>query len=423
MSRFGMRRDRLGRSPIPPWGPAIAVLVTIALAACTTTGSPSQLTPTSSPTSEALTPPPSSSTSGPPSSGDPTGLRWVPGAMAGIAASTDPDPGLEFHLLGWSKGYVGFTSTFDKATGSEQSIVVTASADGLTWKIAGRLDLGSDRQAITVTGLVEGPAGLIATAEPVGCSLHKPAVRMWRSTDGASWTAVDLKGTFGADDLPSVSAGSAGYVVLGSTAKERMLWTSRDGVAWHKTSIPSPSFGPQSVASSSVGFVVAGRTPAGPLDCGVTVGGPVIHYAGSAWSSTHGSSWTEVRLPDALAGPDTTMWVDRLSDSTVMISEVGDNMSIRRAWTSTDGLTWRRNDALAFPLGHPLTEGTRTIFIHETDQGAPELWMLGHDLGVVKLAAGDLPITPEDTLTALGPAGLLVSDSAGATSWLGELVR
>ena len=117
------------------------------------------------------------------------------------------------------------------------------------------------------------------------------------------------------------------------------------------------------------------------------------------------------------------MWVDRLSDSTVMISEVGDNMSIRRAWTSTDGLTWRRNDALAFPLGHPLTEGTRTIFIHETDQGAPELWMLGHDLGVVKLAAGDLPITPEDTLTALGPAGLLVSDSAGATSWLGELVR
>ena len=428
MSRFGISDGCLEPAPHRVPGITLLALLVTSLAACAVaSGSPSLVAPASSPTSLAGTPTPSPSSSPPAllASADPTRLHWIEGAMAGVPASSDADLAQEFHVLGWSKGYLGFTSTFVKGTGREQSVDVTSSADGLTWRSVGRLDLGTDHQAITVTQLVEGPAGLLATAEQVGCSLHKPAVRMWRSPDGASWTPVDLRGVFGADALPSISAGSAGYVVLAATTKARTLWTSRDAVAWHRTSVPSASFGPQSVASSPVGVVVVGRTPPGPLDCGATTGGPVVRYTPSAWLSQGGSAWTKVQLPEVLSGVDPDMYVDRLNDATVMISEVANdpgakgNPLIRRAWTSSDGLTWRRNGALAFPLGHPLTDGSRTIFIHEPDQGVPELWSLGHDLGVVKLAAGaDLPIAPEDGLTALGPAGLLVTDSSGATSWL-----
>ena len=428
MSRFGTCRDSLEPSPHRVPGIAIAAMFVTSLAACATvSGSPSQAVPTSSlsSTPETLTPSSSSSPTAVPASTDPTGLRWVEGAMPGVAAATDPNLDQEFHVLGWSKGYLGFTSTFVKATGREQSLVVTSSADGRTWRSAGRLDFGSDLQAITVTQLVEGPAGLLATAERVGCALHKPAVRMWRSTDGETWTPVDLKGVFGADALPGVSGGSAGYVVLAATTKERTLWTSQDGASWHRSAVLSAGFSPQSVASSQIGVVVVSRTPPEPLDCGATTGGPVIHYTESAWLSQHGSPWTEVRLPDALGGTDTTMSVDRLNDATVLIEEVATdtnsqaNALIRRAWTSSDGLTWRRNDALAAPLGHPLTDGTRTIFIRWTDQGAPEIWSLTHDLRVVNLSAGaDAPIASQDGLVALGPAGLVVTDSSGAISWL-----
>jgi hypothetical protein len=431
MSRFGISGDRLALSRHRVLGITVVALLVTALAACATgSGSPALVVPTNSPTSAAETPAPSpsSSPSAAPASADPTSLHWVQGALPGVPASTDPDLGQEFHVLGWSKGYLGFTSTFVKATGSEQSVVVTSSTEGLTWRSAGRLDLGDDRRPITVSQLVEGPAGLLATAEQVGCSLHKPAVRMWRSSDGASWTPVDLKGIFGADVLPSVSAGSAGYVVLAATSKRRTLWTSQDGAAWHKVAMPSAAFGPQSVASSPVGVVVVGRTPPGPLDCGATTGGPVIHYTDLAWSSQHGLPWTQIRLPDALNGPDTAMSVDRLNDGTVLIEEVATapnsqaNALIRRAWTSSDGLTWGRNDALAIPLGvgDLLTDGTRTVFIRWTDQDMAEIWALTHDLRVVNLSAGTAPpIATLDANFALGPTGLVVTDSSGANSWLG----
>ncbi len=304
---------------------------------------------------------------------------------------------------------------------------MTSSADGRTWRTAGRLDLGSDHEAITVTQLVEGPAGLLATAERVGCAWHKPAVRMWRSTDGDSWTPIDLKSVFGADVIPSVSGGSAGYVVLAATTKERTLWTSQDGASWHRSAVLSAGFSPQSVASFQRGFVVAGRTQVAPLDCGSTTGGPVIHYTGSAWLSQHGSPWTEARLPGALDGTQTTLSAYRLNDTTVLVEEVASDEAApdgaRRDWTSSDGLTWQQNDVLAASLGYPLTDGTRTIFVGSTDQGVPEIWALTHDLRVVNLSAGaDAPIASQDGLVALGPAGLVVTDSSGAISWLGVLV-
>jgi hypothetical protein len=338
--------------------------------------------------------------------------------MPGIAASTGASVAQEFHVLGWSKGYLGFTSAF---AGKMQSVSVTSSADGLHWHKSGRLDLGSDDAAIVVTQLVEGPAGLLAMGEVAGCALHKPAVRMWRSVDGVSWTPVDLAGVFGADSLAGASGGSAGYIVLAAAGKERTVWTSMDGASWHKSVVPSGGFGAQDVASFQRGFIVAGTTRVLSGDCAQSASGP---YVGSVWASLDGSPWTSVKLPKPLVGTQASMSLYRLNDETILADEGAtsgsgqDATSQQRAWTSRDGLTWQQSDSL---LGmYPLTDGTRTVFADSTDQGQPEIWTLTPDLRLVKLSAGaDAPTPGLDGQAALGPAGVVVTDSSGAASWLG----
>jgi hypothetical protein len=416
-------------------GTTVKSMLVVSVAACTAvSGVPSQTLPTSSPatTPQAPTPRPSTSPmpsasvdpSPVPASADPTSLRWVEGAAPGVGPTTDPAVDPEFYVLGWSRGYLGFTSTIAKATGKEASILVTSSADGLDWSGAGRLDPGDDG-AIVVTQVVEGPAGLLLTAEPAGCSLHKSAVRMWRSTDGSAWTSVDIRSVFGADALTGVSGGSAGYVVLAASGDARTVWTSHDGTAWHRIALPGGGFYPQSVAAFQGGYIMAGRTQVVPPDCGGLVAGSVRRYAGSVWSSPQGSAWTRASLPNVLVDTETTMSVHRLNDEVVLAEEVATDGTgradsiLRRAWTSNDGTTWRPNDALVAP-GYVLTDGTRTMFVRWTDGGQTEIWTLTRNLRAAALSVGsDMPIPAQDGQVALGPAGLVITDSAGATSWLG----
>ena len=438
-----LRADDHGpRSPHRSIVIVVAALILSPLAACSSAaGSPSPALPASSPTSAAQRPTfpvsPSTSPTTQPASADPASLRWIEGETPGFPAATDPgvsaatDPGVgqEFYVFGWSKGYLGFTSAYVKATGAMQSLLVTSSVDGLHWRDAGRLNLGSDDVPVIVTHVVEGPAGLLATAEQAGCAWQKPALLMWRSTDGATWTPIDIKTTFGADALPSVSAGSAGYIVLGASGEKRTVWTSRDGASWHKNAVPGGGFSSQSVASFQGGFILAGKTQVAPLDCGATTGGTVTRFTGSVWSSELGSPWTAAALPGVLSDTQTTMSVYRLNDTTVLVEEVANHAQgatlQQRDWTSSDGLTWKPTDVLAASLGDPLTIGTRTTFVTVTDQGVPEIRELTSDLRLVDIPAGaDAPVFPQwFGLVALGPAGLVVSDVAGAKAWLGVPVR
>jgi hypothetical protein len=359
---------------------------------------------------------------------EPTGLQWVEGGQPGIATAPDPAIDVEFSVFGWSKGYLGFTGTFVKASGKMQRVLVTTSTDGLTWHPSGGLELGGD-DPILVSQVVEGPGGLLATAEIIGCAYHKAATRMWRSSDGVSWTRVDLGDVFGAEALPSVSGGSAGFIVLAATGDHRTVWTSRDGDAWHKRALPGALFRPQSVASFRDGFILAGSTVNGPLDCGATTGDTTPHGVGSAWSSPNGAGWVEAALPGALTGTDTVMNVERLGDGAVLIEDVvtlknAYDRDARVDWTSMDGVTWLPSDTLAFSTGIPVTDGARTVFIHGTDQGeAPVIRVLAPDLSVLNLPAGTVNQPDLDILAAVGPTGFLVTDESGATSFLAALDR
>ncbi len=427
MSRADSNRDGLRSPRHRSMVVMVAVMLALPLAACgRAPGAPSPV-PSSSPASAAETPRPSPSMSPNPAaaSTSPTSLHWVQGQAPGIVASADPGVDHEFHVVGWSRGYLGFTSSFVNATGKMQGLYVTSSSDGLHWQRAGHLDLGPNDSFLVVTQLVEGPSGLLATAEVPGCALHKPAVRMWRSTDGASWSPLDLASVFGADVvLPAVSGGSAGYIVLAATAdNRRTVWTSQDGASWHESTVPGGGFSPASVASFKGGFILAGATRPEAFRCQTTVRpDPVTRATGSVWSSQLGSPWNEATLPGVLAA-DMTMDIYRLNDETVLAEELvldaQGNPPNRLGWTSSDGLTWQQNDTLAVRLGYPLTGGARTVFAGSSDQGQPEVQTLTPDLRLVNLPTGpDLPIAIQDGSAALGPAGLVVSDGPGTISWL-----
>jgi hypothetical protein len=252
---------------------------------------------------------------------------------------------------------------------------------------------------------------------------------MWRSTDGATWSPIDIKTTFGADALPSVSAGSAGYIVLATSGEKRTVWTSQDGVSWHRNAVPGGGFSTHSVASFQGGFVLAGTTAVASLDCAPTIGGKAPHDTGSVWSSDQGSAWTAAKLQGVLSGSQVTMVASRLNDTTVLTEEVVSDAATpsgaRRDWTSSDGLTWQPTEVLNRSLGDPLSDGSRTVFVTVTDQGVLEIRELTPDLHLVDLSDGtDAPVVPQwFGLIALGPAGIVVSDVAGGNSWLGAPVR
>jgi len=118
------------------------------------------------------------------------------------------------------------------------------------------------------------------------------------------------------------------------------------------------------------------------------------------------------------------MSVNRLNDETVLAEEVATTKAapngVVRDWTSSDGLTWRQNDALTRSLGYLLTDGTRTVFVGSTDQGGLVIRVLTHDLRAAILVADTAGPTIRGVgEAALGPAGIVVADGAGSTSWLG----
>ncbi len=409
----------------------VTALLVPSLAACTAGPGPSfPGAPTRSPSStpEPRTPSTSTAPTAIPAEDEPTSVRWVEGGMPGVEAAIEAAVAREFFVFGWRGGYLGFTSAYDNANGRLQGPSVTSSADGLQWHASGQLDPGNDDLPLVVTRVVEGPAGLLATAEQSGCAIHKPAVRMWRSSDGTSWTPIDLKGVFGADSLSSVSAGSSGYIAVSAAGKGRTVWTSSDGASWSRSPIPSGASNPDSVVSFRGGFVLASTTGVASSGCEQTTGTVAAHDTGSVWSSRTGSAWTAAVLPEEVIGTDTILSVDRLNDQTVLAEEIAFSADApngtRRDWTSSDGVIWRQSEVLTRALGYPLTNGARTFIIGSTDQGQLVIRVLTHDLRTQILAAdASAPTVRGVAEAALGPAGFVVADASGATSWLGVPIQ
>ena len=389
-----------------------------------------------------------------------TGIEWiaVPGghSPAVPAPSVDAD-GVNASIEGWSKGYVEFLWNPHLRT-----LVPEGSADGLLWHAGAEIDTSAfaadfkafdkkyfapgDHDAcwFSVIEFEQGPTSLLLRGDfscRGGCGgpWYTSSDAMWVSSDGLSWTRLDISKTFGGD-IGHISGGSNGYIALGRGSPSKVLWVSPDGLTWSRGALPAAALKSGSWASDPASFAGGyvlpgvilekkGDLPVGGYGGGCVSSGPQItnppSYLGALWWSADGKTWVQDSLSGTKAAAQVQMTVARIDDHTLLASQTTSagsrTDSAETDWISTDGKTWTAVDGFAGLYGAFLTHGTRGVI-----RGCPGVdpsqgitfCVVGAKLNLVALKqTGDVPWI-DSWQVALGPTGLLVT-ADGSRFWIG----
>ncbi len=381
-----------------------------------------------------------------------TNIHWVAVADHAPIATATPDPlaGAEEAVStqtvwGWSRGYVAF-SIVVKAQGEAGIATVSSahSADGVVWQAGNTLQLPLDQPDVSVSGVYEGPSGLLAVGMTGACGDYW-IIALWTSADGSTWTKVDMKKTFGTNSIERVTGGAAGFVATGESGS--IAWTSVDGRTWRAIDFTASVFKHSRLDDGTAfgpGFVLAGSTEVpGKRGCGATTVDPAAPATPtpplrmpSAWWSADGTTWTKSELPGASAAFVVNARTYRITDRSLLLSTWGwgPDDGHGQAWLSSDGRTWKALGVIAILPDSIVTDGRHAVQEVVSDQTADgqstsphvTLSYVGEDASMVTLTeSGDLPVSATGvsgsevwTLHwAVGPTGIVATD--GARLWLG----
>ena len=429
---------RIGRSQVRLAARLAGVAAAgVIVSGCVAAQASPTLEPTTAPTA-ALTavPSPSPAATASPSptfaplpSGAWTGIHWtrVTSDAPVFSPLVTPGPSADPNVLdsgwvvtGWSRGYVAFdTVVTDGPTSWSDATTTQLSEDGVTWRAGGGFTLsgtGDDPYGgMGVTGIVEGPSGLVAVAAAVvtcgnpGIYVSPVAV----SADGTAWKTV----TRPANSIQRLTGSAHGYLAVGGSG----VFTSTDGAAWSKTDLSAAAFKGLQALQDGVafggGYVIVGVTK-GPAFEGCGAGPTSLNPA--TWLSADGSTWAKSSLPGAVTGPDVSVSVCVVNDRVLVASESVDNAA--KTWTSADGATWT---AAHHDFDCNLTKGAgtapdgRTLRWGYDDNGVMVVSTIGDDLSTAALAqSGDVPDWTTIGESAFGPAGLIATDQDNEV-WIG----
>ena len=368
-----------------------------------------------------------------------TGISWTAGPNSDELAELAAKPqSIGFQIFGWSHGYLGFRSVeIPAATAGGHpsvSIVVESSLDGLQWSRGASLTPPADYalQASTgypleVTDLIEGPAGLVAVGRVMVPILggHQVAA-MWTSADGHTWHSLDVMAAFGSRPW-FVGGGSVGYIATGSPMRDAqaLVWVSSDARKWVRHDAPKAGSGAVETRSATAfrgGYVLATEAAVEPP------GPDWLTLTPSLWWSVDGQDPIHVTLPGAtrsilqanvLPQPDyeATLSLYRIGDDALLAVESSTDdqawTSGSLAWTSTDGQHWTPLPGVDLS-GDRILSNVNGAVVWPSSPGqsgrAVEVFGANRQLLVVP-QSGVVP-SGSPFFVALGPAGLLVVDSA-----------
>ena len=198
---------------------------------------------------------------------------------------------------------------------------IWTSADGLGWRAVDPV-----RPGRTLTDLVAGGPGFVAlSASPPG---------VWTSVDGLTWSEAPRDPDF-AESQPGALAAADGVLVAVGFGQPLV---SDDGITWRKVLLPGAGGTLLDVTAGGPGFVAVGSRSLEAMRSNAIV-----------WTSTDGASWTQV--PDHPDFERAAMHgVAAAEGRVVAVGYANDEdrgiFAAPAAWTSTDGLAWRRAEVI-----------------------------------------------------------------------------
>ena len=204
--------------------------------------------------------------------------------------------------------------------------VVLTSADGSTWQRAGgsiRADLAGASAVMTAAN----QSGYVIVGNSAGPFL-------WWSSNLASWTrGTDMNDTGGPSRISAVTSGAHMFMAVGSQKGLPAVWTTTDGQTWTTIDLGLPRGASaavlQQVAISADRVVALGQE---------TKAGQPVPFG--EYSADGGASWQEV--PFGTAGPGTAVTaLTAGSGGFTAASQSGrPGQQDAQIWTSVTGSAW-----------------------------------------------------------------------------------
>jgi hypothetical protein len=369
-----------------------------------------------------------------------TGIKWSNlGRVAQLAPppTTSDNSMTDVSVFGWSRGYVGFQMivTDDSSAVQKYTLVSTSSPDAVHWTADRPIAKPALDFAVEITGLEEGPSGLLAVGRmlPLACGGPSTVSAMWTSADGLTWTLVTPPADFVSASVYTVDGGSSGFIATGllKDGTTQAVWLSADGRSWHPGALPKSTFGDVLVQGGTAfggGFVVSGAVR-GDEGCG---GYQLL--TPSLWWSTDGKGWTRAALTGAAPATNSWIAVTKISDHALMAIASEWNavtqVSSEKVWVTSDGRTWKQIVSPSKMLDSTIrTDGRQGLALVDPDANPPatdgpvDVAAVDDDLTVRPLSqTGSVPMASQSAsswITSIGPAGLVMMSRDYSILWLG----
>ena len=250
------------------------------------------------------------------------------------ATSTGSGPGASYSSFASPTATLGdVTVVAPNTQGGDPGPLFWYSVDGLHWTKASVSEPASE--SIWVADVTVGGPGFVAvggdtTSDPNGSSGD---VAIWTSADGRTWTRIHGP-SLGAGELQKIGATAHGLIAFGSDGRHGALWTSTNGTAWSVLDVPD-GLAPWGVTAlvasdgSLTMFDVASEAEDSPID---------------VWRATSPTDWTRLGTLAHSAGQRITQVVHG-----------------SRGWVANGTATWTSADGVAWSLAPKVPAEIRTL--------------------------------------------------------------